>query len=406
LEKVNVLSVLILSALLLSPIPSVAVECSDDGGRVNYMVKQYFPIGTWFEGRPDWAGSPADPDDAKSYYDRCFADLAAHGFNTVAVPNCPEDLWEVLLKSADAHGIKVILEVKPLVDLVKPEPVSENEVRNAVKAVADRIGSYKSLVRYQIRDEPPMPMVPNWLMIQRELALADPTRPAFSCFCHQDSLARIAEQTKLSEAVFDIYPQGLTLPQQSLGNFLPALDGYKAAARGGTMWAVLQSFAKPVVWRYPTPEELRAMTYLSLAAGVKGIFYFLYQSMPDHPEKLEGLIDPQGRPTWMYAPTAKLVEELGKLSSLILSLVPTGVQPEVEGDARAGSFVDNVGRRILIVASTTPGEATSAHVKVIPDGSWRDELTGDIFRSTEGTLELPLAPGGGRVLVRFSGGKT
>lgn len=399
------LSVLILAALILSLVPSAAEESSDDRGKVSSTVKQYFPVGTWFEGRPDWAGSPADPDGAKSYYDRCFADLAAHGFNTVAVPNCPEDLWEVLLKSADAHGIKVILEVKPLVDLVKPEPVSKNEVRDAVKAVVDRIGSYKSLVRYQIRDEPPMSMVPNWLMVQRELALADPSRPAFSCFCHQDSLARIVEQTKLSEAVFDIYPQGLTLPQQSLGNFLPALDGYKAAARGGNMWAVLQSFAKPNDWRYPTPEELRAMTYLSLAAGVKGIFYFLYQSMPDHPEKLEGLIDPQGQPTPMYAPTAKLVEELNKLSPLVMSLVPTGVQPEVEGDTRAGSFADNVGRRILIVASTTPGEATMANVKVVPDGSWRDELTEDIFHSTDGTLELPLAPGCGRVLVSISGGK-
>ena len=360
----------------------------------------FFPIGVWFEGNPDWGGYPGDPAGARRYYDRCFADLAAHGFNAAAVPNCPESLWETLLQSARAHRIKIVLEIAPLVRLVsQSEPLSESEAYAAVKRVVAKIGRYDSLLRYQIRDEPPPETMPNWLLVRRVLAAVDPTRPAFSCFNNPDSLARAVEADHLSEAVFDIYPQGVGTPSQSLGGFLPALDAFTSAAKGIPAWAVLQSFAKPGAWRYPSPEELRAVTYLSLAAGGKGIFYFLYQTMPNHPEQLEGLIDRDGRPTRMYAPAAALARELGKLSPLLTSFKPTAPPSQVVGDARVGSFVDAGGHAVLVVASTRPDAPVTARVSVDATAAWKDRLTGEVLVPTNGALMVPLAPGAGRVLV-------
>jgi len=389
-------AMLILAFLIL-----VSAACGESPPGVKQQAKPWFPVGVWFEGNPDWGGYPSDRAGAKSYYDRCFADLAAHGFNAATVPNCPELLWPTLLHSAQGHGVRIVLEIGELARLVsRPEPVSESEADAAAKSVFARIGRYESLARYQIRDEPPPEMMPNWLLVRRVLANVDPKRPAFSCFNHPASLARAGEQANLSEAVFDIYPHGVNTPPQSLGGFIPALDRFKSAARDLPLWPVLQSFAKPDAWRYPSAQELRAVTYLSLAAGAKGIFYFLYQTMPNHPERLQGLVDADGNPTPIYGPATLLARELGKLAPLLLSLKPAQPPDEVEGEARVGSFVEAEGRSVLIVASVRPDRAVTAVVSVGRAGVWRDALSGENFEPATGRLNIPLAPGGGRVLVQ------
>lgn len=368
---------------------------------MKYSAKPFFPIGAWFEGSPAAAGYPSDPAGARAYYDRCFADLAAHRFNTVAVPNCPETLWETLLSSAQQHKIKVILEAGPLVALVSsPKMPSEAEAYKTVKRVVDKIGKYESLIRYQIRDEPPSEFVSNWVMVQRMLAALDPKRPAFSCFCSSAAMELLTQKTKLNEAVFDIYPHFVATPPQTVAGFPRALDMYTAAARGTTRWAVLQAFAKPGAWRYPSAEELRAVTYLSLASGVKGVFYFIYQTMPEHPEKLEGWIDPQGKPLPMYGPVTELAGELGKLAPLLLALKEGTPAESMDANAYVGSFVDPKGKPVLIVASISPGEAVTVRVKPAGDTTrWKDALTGEAVAAKDGVVEVKLAPGGGKVLV-------
>ncbi len=267
----------------------------------------------------------------------------------------------------------------------------------AVKRVVDKIGKCESLLRYQVRDEPPTEMVGNWLLVQRVLAAVDPRHPAFSCFCHHDSLDRITASPTMAETVFDIYLLREKTPLQSLGGFLSSLDTFKTASKGNAMWAVLQAFAithEPGSWRYPTAEELRAMTYLSLAAGVKGVFYFIYSHMPKY---LDGMVSADGKAQPIYAPTSALAQELQTLAPLLLSLKLAGVPPKVEGDARVGSFKDAAGRAVLIVASARPDAETTARVAVA--GEWQDALTSERFKSESGTLSVQLAPSGARVLV-------
>jgi len=378
----------------------VVLDNSRKWPEIKYTARPYFPIGAWFEGNPDWAGCPKDKLGAKQYYDRCFADLREHGFNTVVVPNCPESLWETLLASARENGIKVVLEVAPLVELVSDGSATESRVHAEAKRAYAKIGRYPSLVRYQIRDEPPPAAVPNWLLVQRILAAIDPSRPAFSCFNSAESLAAVADSTKLAEAVFDIYPLSAGTAPQTLGGFVRALEAFKDAARGAALWPVLQAFAKPNAWRYPTAEELRAMTYLSLAEGAKGVFFFLYQSMPNHPENLEGLVDPTGAPKPVYEAVSALAGELKRLAGLLLSLRPAAGQTATAADVRVGSFADPSGRPILIVASMRPDAPVQAKLNVESDAPWRDELTGELLVPRDSILEVPLAPGAGRVLVR------
>ena len=378
---------------------SVVIQSLQKWPTPRHPDEPFFPIGVWFEGDPPSAGYPADAAGAKAYYDRCFADLAAHGFNTVAVPNCPEALWETLLASAETHGTKVVLEVAPLTALVSgAETATEKDAREAVMPVVDKIGKYQSLLRYQVRDEPSVQMIPNWILVQRVLAGFDSRRPAFSCFCSAEALGSLTEKTPVSEAVFDIYPFVASTPAQHLGGFVNSLDAFTRVSKDNVKWAVLQAFTMPGTWRYPSAEEVRAETYLSLAAGVKGIFYFIYQSMPNRPDKMDGLIDPAGKPMPLYGPVSALAAELGRLAPLVLTLKPAEKPIRVEGPVRAGSFVDGGGSPVLIVASEKPGESVTARVS---DASpWKDFLTGDTYEPTDGIVTLKLAPGDGRVLVR------
>ncbi len=391
------------------------------------MVKQkskpFFPIGVWFEGKPEWASSPREPRAAKRYYDRSFADLAHHGLNTVVVPNCPEPLWETLLTSAGEKGIKVVLEIPSLVSFVtQGRPAQMSLIRREAIRVFNKIGKYKSLWRYQVRDEPEPTMLPNWSRVKRILAEIDPARAVFSCFANPKSLGLAVRKTTHRESVFDVYPHFVDTQPQVLGYFLPLLDQYKVKSQTAPMWVVLQTFAKPGMWRYPTSEEFEAMVWNSLAAGAKGIFFFIYQSLPRHPEQLKGLVGPNGRPTEMYRPVSKLARTLKKLSPLLVHLqpssfstsledkmmvstfcetgnIPTFIPNTVKGDVRLGGFVDQAGRRILIAASTRPDHRVLIRLNRLKHvAAWKDEVTGKGLFAKNGIIEFTLPPGGGRIL--------
>ncbi|MDI9582667.1 MAG: FlgD immunoglobulin-like domain containing protein [Acidobacteriota bacterium] len=375
----------------------VAVNTEHRWPPISYQVEPFFPVGVWFEGSPAMAGYPDDPAGAHSYFLRCFKDMAAHGFNCAAVPNCPETLWEPLLQAADQAGIRIVLEVGPLVQLVSQNtPVSEAEVFDAVSAVVGKIGKYDSLLRYQIRDEPPRELIGNWILVQRALAAFDPKRPAFSCFCHPDSLARVSAETTLAEAVFDIYPHHKGTPLNTLGGFESGMRTFTQASGDNPRWVVLQAFAVPgdSHWRYPTPEELKAVTWLSLASGVRGVFYFIYQYMPTY---LHGMVDYDGTPRPIYEPCAELASKLTKLSPLLMSLKP-GRPVDAEGDAHVSGFRDATGKLVLIIASARPDREVAVTVKI--GGPWVDAITGERLSPGNDGLTLTLPPGEGRVLVK------
>lgn len=318
------------------------------------------------------------------------------------MPNCPSELWETLLRSAERHKIRVVLEIGPLVGLVsREEAVDEKTIEQVAAPIVKRLSGYRSLLRYQIRDEPPPHMVPNWVAVQRVLAALDPRHPAFSCCCWAGSVPSLRQATTLSEAVFDIYPFVETVPTGETGKFYPALRSFCEAAGDLPKWAVLQAFAKPGVWRYPTPEELRCTVYSALAAGAKGIFFFIYQTMPNHPEKLEGLIDPDGRPRPIYREVERLARELHKLAPTLLRLTPIGPTrwPGETGlPVIFGDFQDDKGRTYLVLANGKPAASVKVPLRAVLGENCRsvtDLLSGEklLLRGAPAELELP--PGGG-----------
>jgi len=367
----------------------------------------FFPIGVWYEGNPSFAGYPSDPEGAERYYEETFADIASHGLNTVVVPNCPEELCEVLLRVAGRHGLRVILEVRSLVDLVTgEESPSDDEVEEVVSEVVGRLGSYRSLLRYQIRDEPPPDEMENWIKVQRAILRTDPAHPGFSCFNDPRSLDAARKEGVLSEAAFDVYPFTPRTPVGEFGYFLERLGKFEEASGGLPKWFVLQAHAYPGVLRYPTPSELRATTHIALAHGAKGIFYFLYQTMPEHPQRLQGLVGPDLEEGPLYPVVKELAEELGRLAPTLLGLEPCPPFAEVEEDCarfpsvrggiEVGFFRDRKLRPYLVIANRDLEEEVA--VRVVAEEKF--DLLYDVLEGAELPLgdKVSIPPGGGRVL--------
>ena len=139
------------------------------------------------------------------------------------------------------------------------------------------------------------------------------------------------------------------------------------------------------------------MTYLSLAAGVKGAFFFIHQYMPDY---LHGLTDPlTGQAQPLYETVSQLAKELQTLAPLLLSAKPGAPQGHVMGTVRVGCLQTADGKPLYILANKEPGQPTEATLTSVPGVRYRNALTGEAVEVVEGKLTVKLGAGEGRILV-------
>ncbi|MBC7328129.1 hypothetical protein H5T87_08450 [bacterium] len=76
----------------------------------------------------------------------------------------------------------------------------------------------------------------------------------------------------------DPYPIGAETPK-SLAGVSEAVDSAVKASKGKPVWAVIQAHRQPPPNsnnRYPTPEEIRCMSYLALNHGARGILFYAW----------------------------------------------------------------------------------------------------------------------------------
>ncbi|MBI5705924.1 MAG: hypothetical protein HZC36_02920 [Armatimonadetes bacterium] len=299
-----------------------------------------FPLGVWYEGG---AGEfrhnliPIDPKQAEPLYLANFKDIAAHGCNIAVAPNTTPDHFSSLLDSAQKAGIKLILELGheggPIGEAVRKGGTPKTDaLRAAFEERLKPIQNHPALARVQLLDEPWKEVMPTYAAVARELKRFNPKMPPFTCIIEADHVTKFLSETHSDVVAFDCYPLGVNTPvgdEKALKRFEDV--AFKAAAGAGfytaDAWAVIQCHAITGSLRYPTPAELRRMTHTALAAGCKGIFWFLYQTEWLDPKKgieMGGLVDGK------YQPRA-LWDEVGRLTAQIRKIAPVLEELEAEG---------------------------------------------------------------------------
>ncbi len=333
-------TIALLTLALFAALPAISQENAQPQpeAAVKLNPAPFLPIGCWFEGKPAWLGVSEDPIVFRQYLDRAFTDLARIGLNSVTIPNVLPQHEALILEVAAAHGLQVVFEANSAKELITETPAAPEVFDQVARQISEKHGFSRVLLRYQIRDEPSPALMPAWLAMQSALAKYDPQHPSFSCFNNPESLKAAREAGALSEAVFDIYPLKPDTAFGDFGAYRERLDQFLEAADGLPSWIVLQAFSKENAWRYPQSVELRYMTYYALTKGVKGFFFFIYQTLPQHPENLQGMVDAEMVPRPIYAEVQRLSRRLNIMYDTVLNMQRTGPFAIVEKGVDAGYF--------------------------------------------------------------------
>lgn len=299
-----------------------------------------FPLGVWYEGGVGAFRHNLISDDPKAAYDlylRNFRDIAAHGCNVAVAPNSTPEHHKAILDAAEKAGIKLILELGheggPIGEAVRKG--GEPDTEALAEAFKERLGpirKHPALWRVQLLDEPWKEVMPTYGAAARALRSYDPKMKPFCCIIEADNVTRFLDASHSDVVAFDCYPLGVNTPvgdEAALKRFedvcFKAVDS--AGFYSADAWVVIQCHAITGGLRYPAPAELRRMTHTALAAGCKGIFWFLYQTEWLDPKKgieMGGLTDwkYQARPLW---------DEVGKLAAKIKAMAPILKEMETMG---------------------------------------------------------------------------
>ncbi|MBN2451677.1 MAG: hypothetical protein JXR77_14910 [Lentisphaeria bacterium] len=256
------------------------------------------------------------------------------GFNVVGPTggHTPETN-RVLLECCARVGLKAIL-TDPR---IAPEMVLRNDWQ---KLVADIVADYAAspaLYGYYLRDEPSSLLFEPLGLISREFEAQDPAHlPYINLFPTYASTGQLGTPTyadHLERFVRTTQPRLISYDHYALlkaGGFRP--DYYEnmelvlgISLAGGIPWWYVHNSGAYSGYRSPTEAEMRWQLYTSLAYGAKGISYWYYWGRQQEHDERTGVVDAEGRPTWLYGILKALNRETQVLGRILLPLTCTGV---------------------------------------------------------------------------------
>lgn len=226
--------------------------------------KPFFPLGFY---HVSWAQSP-------EHRLNMARAVAAAGFNTVHVgitsAEKDTDSYAHFLNECDKIGIRVITEFG----------LDSLQVINKYK-------SFNAVMGWNPGDEPAARGISAAEMFSRydTFKQADPEHIAYTVICLPAQYKNYAAGTDVLAP--DPYPVPSAPIETVYWKFRDAAT--EAANFDTTVWAVPQCFGGYDSWkRPPSPQEFRAMTYLALLSGVRGIIYYTFYdggfNLPDSTE--------------------------------------------------------------------------------------------------------------------------
>lgn len=329
------------------PLPRVYIRPGDLTAMVD--GKPFFPMGFY---HVSW-GFPAE--DRMQF----LREVAAAGFNTVHASLKQIDEWDAFLAEAERLNVKVITEFG--VDMT---------------AAITRYRGRRAVLAWNPGDEPDGGGVPPEVMLERHNRIkdADPDVPTYMTLCVPSAYAKYAGMAEVIAP--DIYPIRYA-GASAVPVFTTLTQAVAAAAPlGRPIWFIPQAFGYPREqnsWRVPTFAEVRAMTYLGLLAGAKGLIYYTYRDngfhMREHPELWEGM--------------KTLPAEIDALAPFLLEgtreLLDTGSKELFAGHWAAR------GRHAVCVVNASPAEAGEVNLP-LPTGA--GGAAGDLFPGRPGGLTV------------------
>lgn len=281
--------------------------------------------------------------------------IAELGFNTVQGWEWGHEYAQNFLDAAQTNELKVILEMGNILRRSQEIPQLVAKFKN-----------HPALLAWYVFDEPYEAQHLFCESVRDRFHAADPNHPTFMLSFAPERFRQ--EQTLGDIFSVDPYP----LPNPMLTGVTKWTKQAVEATRGNRpVWLVNQSFGME------TPEQLRAMAYLSLVNGARG---FLWYPWNDGEEEKKGL---KHHPH-LHATVKALTAEIKELAPLLLGQHRRSFS--LEGGNIHGIFLADENGRHLIAVNESP-ESSSGTIE-IPGAP-----PSTVLKAKSGTSELSLSAG-------------
>ncbi len=320
----------------------------------NPVLKNFFPIGILSvrADKPiDLIMEAEDPNDLLA---KEFKRMANEGFNVVynavqPYPGKEKAFARLATDAAKRSHIKLIPYLTNTFEAIQNAGdtlMDKDRLRQLLKN--DAIDIYKSsdsVLAYHIYDEPDSSINPYNLKNAKDIIEAmDPAhKTVFSIWSEFELIDSLNDAMNPEILFIDPYPFASKNANdggdKSIGDFSDAVPKgladsgqfyngedqlsycdyiHQAIEKAGNKptWIMIQAHSESNYLRKPVPKEVRLEVFLSLASGVKGIFYFLYQTEGE----LLGLRDENYQPTPIYHEVVNINKELKVIGPLLLKL--------------------------------------------------------------------------------------
>jgi hypothetical protein len=229
---------------------------------------------------------------------------------------------------------------------------STTEIRAALQQVMDR---YRDLpvFGWTAVDEPDLKAAytPAVMSSIRQELLALDGRPLYQA--NHSPRSFWSAGTECDILAVDPYPLGaVPRPLTTVGDWVD--EARAAVGPGRSVWLVAQAFVEAPFWpRPPTPEQLRAMTWIALNHGARGVVYYTVHEILD-PDSVDHKWDLRRTPLW--AEIAKETAELGEVRDFLLHEGgPTRLASRPPFDS--GVWDDGRGNVLIAIVNTSDAEA-------------------------------------------------
>lgn len=280
-----------------------------------------------------------------------------------------------LVRQARARGLEVILETT-----VPPEG---DRVQAEVSGLVERLGGLPVLAWTAV-DEPDLKpaYAPVLASIRRTLAKMD-SRPLYQSNRSPASFPWAVGAADI--LAVDPYPlAAVPRPLSTVGRWVD--QALEAAPPGRSVWYVNQAFAMAPLWnRPPSPEQLRAMNWIALIHGARGIVYYT----------LHDILDPQAADRRWELRRSPLWEEIRRQSTELRALEPWLLSPGGPERPRLGSPLESALWRLPegdLLAVVNPTDRPLVGALSLPAGT-REARTwpgGRAVALTSGSLAVEL----------------
>ena len=367
-----------------APSPDVSVTLRDDGVTL-VGGKPFFPIGIYSVRKCPFN---------RWNLDRAMAELKAAGFNACHTYNDPTnpEFWEATKR----HGLL------QWVNATGFGPEFSKTARHSDQVlgwyVGDDTATHFTPENLRDRDESVKASDPNRLTVQADYVESHRAT---------DRYQRYADATDVLLA--EMYPvHGNANDTNCVAEVIRDMIRIRHDNRrfGGTrthaVWPIIQNFAGWTLWkRYPTPDQVRAMTFATIVYGAKGMTWYTYAPNADSTiEKKRydsGITGDEA--AWTCA--TNLSTQLSSLSPVLLE---RGGKPTA-AEILSGPAKDGYGNASVAYLVKRHGDASYVFAVNSTDGTVRARLTlgsvppvGDVLwenrkvRATDGGLEETFAP--------------